>query len=133
MGKPYKTLLEDLEKPRYFLKIGTILNARMGIDMFFSSKQIERIIREDKNRIIVDVRTKDEYASGHIPGAICIPNEDITTSKPELLPDINQEILVYCRSGRRSKEASQKLADIGYTNVYEFGGIIDWTGEVVTE
>ena len=91
------------------------------------------MMSSDSGYVIVDVRTVDEFSSGHIPNAICIPNEDITTSKPELLPDINQEILVYCRSGRRSKEASQKLADIGYTNVYEFGGIIDWTGEVVTE
>lgn len=98
-----------------------------------SQDEAKAMMSSDSGYVIVDVRTVDEFSSGHIPNAICIPNEDITTSKPELLPDINQEILVYCRSGRRSKEASQKLADIGYTNVYEFGGIIDWTGEVVTE
>ena len=83
--------------------------------------------------VIVDVRRQDEYDEGHIPGAICIPNESITDSMPSELPDLEQIILVYCRSGRRSKEAAQKLFDMGYTNVYEFGGIIDWTGKIVTE
>ena len=82
---------------------------------------------------IVDVRRQDEYDEGHIPGAICIPNERIVDSMPSELPDLEQVILVYCRSGRRSKEAAQKLFDMGYINVFEFGGIIDWTGEVVTE
>jgi len=83
--------------------------------------------------VIVDVRRQDEYDEGHIPGAICIPNESITDSMPSELPDLEQIILVYCRSGRRSKEAAQKLFDMGYINVFEFGGIIDWMGEVVTE
>ena len=83
--------------------------------------------------VIVDVRRQDEYNEGHIPGAICIPNESITDSMPSELPDLEQIILVYCRSGRRSKEAAQKLFDMGYINVFEFGGIIDWTGEVITE
>lgn len=83
--------------------------------------------------VIVDVRRQDEYDEEHIPGAICIPNESITDSMPSELPDLEQIILVYCRSGRRSKEAAQKLFDMGYINVFEFGGIIDWTGEVVTE
>ncbi len=87
----------------------------------------------DDGHVIVDVRREDEYAKGHIPGAILIPNESIGTEQPSELPDLDQIILVYCRSGRRSKEASQKLADIGYTNVYEFGGIVDWTGEIVTD
>ena len=80
--------------------------------------------------VIVDVRRQDEYDAGHIPGAILIPNESITDTRPEQLPDLEQIILVYCRSGRRSKEAAQKLADMGYKNIYEFGGIIDWTGEI---
>lgn len=84
----------------------------------------------DDGHIIVDVRRQDEYDAGHIPGAILIPNESITDSRPEQLSDLEQIILVYCRSGRRSKEAAQKLADMGYTNIYEFGGIIDWTGEI---
>lgn len=87
----------------------------------------------DDGHVIVDVRRQDEYAEGHIPGAILIPNESIGTTQPDVLPDLDQIILVYCRSGRRSKEAAQKLAEIGYTNVYEFGGIIDWTGDVVSE
>ncbi len=73
--------------------------------------------------IIVDVRRQDEYDAGHIPGAILIPNESITDSRPEQLSDLEQIILVYCRSGRRSKEAAQKLADMRYKNIYEFGGI----------
>ena len=84
----------------------------------------------DDGHIIVDVRRQDEYDEGHIPGAILIPNESISTAPPTELPDKEQIILVYCRSGRRSKEAAQKLADMGYTNIYEFGGIIDWTGEI---
>ena len=87
----------------------------------------------DDGHVVVDVRRQDEYDSGHIPGAICIPNESITDTQPAELPDLNQIILVYCRTGRRSKEASQKLFDMGYKNVFEFGGIVDWTGEVVTE
>ena len=82
--------------------------------------------------VIVDVRRQDEFDEGHIPGAICIPNESIIDTQPEELPNLDQIILVNCRSGRRSKEASQKLFDMGYTNVFEFGGIIDWTGEIVT-
>ena len=91
------------------------------------------MMEQDGTQIIVDVRTQEEFDSGHIPNAICIPNENIGTEQPEELPDLDQVILIYCRSGNRSKQAAQKLADMGYTNVYEFGGIIDWTGEVVTE
>lgn len=75
--------------------------------------------------IILDVRTQEEYDSGHIKNAVCLPNEEII-SEPEILPDKDQQILVYCRSGNRSKQAAQKLADMGYTNVFEFGGILDW-------
>ena len=89
------------------------------------------MMEEDDGHIIVDVRRQDEYDTGHIPGAVCIPNESIGTEPPEELPDKKQIILIYCRSGNRSKQAAQKLFDLGYVNVYEFGGIIDWTGEVV--
>lgn len=88
------------------------------------------MMTKNDGHVIVDVRRQDEYDSGHIPGAILIPNESITDKQPQQLPDLNQVILIYCRSGRRSKEASQKLADMGYTNIYEFGGINTWTGEV---
>ncbi len=98
-----------------------------------SQDEAKLMMKEDDGHVIVDVRRADEYAQGHIPGAILIPNESITDTPPEELPDKNQIVLVYCRTGRRSKEASQKLADIGYVNVYEFGGIEDWTGEIVTE
>lgn len=81
---------------------------------------------------IVDVRTREEYETGHIPGALLIPNETISDQQPELLPDQSAVILVYCRSGNRSRQASQKLADMGYTEVYDFGGIIDWPYETVT-
>ena len=98
-----------------------------------SQEEAKQMMEQDGAQIIVDVRTQEEYDSGHIPGAICIPNESIGTEQPEELPDLDQIILIYCRSGNRSKQAAQKLFDMGYTNVYEFGGIIDWTGEIVTD
>ena len=99
-----------------------------------SQEEAKRMMDEEDDYVIVDVRREDEYAEGHIPGAILIPNESITEYEPpEELPDSDQIILVYCRSGRRSKEASEKLAKMGYSRVYEFGGIIDWTGEIVKE
>lgn len=82
-----------------------------------------------ENYIILDVRTPDEYKDRHIKGAINIPNETIGDKEPESLPDKNQLILVYCRSGNRSKQASKKLAEMGYTNIVEFGGINTWSGE----
>ena len=91
------------------------------------------IMKSEKDYIILDVRRPDEFSAGHIPNAINVPNEIIGTSEISELPDKNQLILVYCRSGRRSKEASQKLVDLGYTNVVEFGGILDWSGETVKE
>lgn len=83
--------------------------------------------------IILDVRTPEEFAEKHIPDAINIPNETIGDDSIPELPDEDQLILVYCRSGNRSKQASEKLVELGYTNVYEFGGINDWTGETVSE
>ena len=83
--------------------------------------------------VILDVRTQDEFNAGHIAGAILIPNETILDTQPALLPDLNAEILVYCRSGNRSAQAAKEIIAMGYTNVYDFGGIIDWPYEVVTE
>lgn len=80
--------------------------------------------------IILDVRRADEFAEGHIPGAINVANEDIGADKPVELPEEDKTIYVYCRSGRRSKEAAAKLAAIGYTNIIECGGILDWTGDL---
>ena len=91
------------------------------------------MMAREQGYIILDVRTQEEYDAGHIPGAIVIPNETIGTEEIDRLPDKNQLILVYCRSGNRSKQAADKLVRLGYTNVVEFGGIFDWPGEIVTE
>ena len=88
------------------------------------------MIESYDDEIILDVRTKEEYNEGHIPGAICIPNEEITEKEPKELPNKNQIIMVYCRSGNRSKVAAKKLAEMGYKKVYEFGGIKDWDGKI---
>lgn len=90
------------------------------------------MMAQETGYIILDVRRPDEFAAGHIPNAINVPNESIGTTEIPELPDKNQLIMVYCRSGRRSKEASEKLVKLGYTNVVEFGGILDWKGEIVT-
>lgn len=114
---------------------GQIKDAMDGEDMvrsytMISQDEAKEMMEKEDGHIIVDVRRQDEFETGHIPGAVCIPNESIGTEQPEELPDLDQIILIYCRSGNRSKQAAQKLFDMGYTNVYEFGGIIDWTGEI---
>ena len=96
-----------------------------------SMQEAMDMMEKEKNYIILDVRTVAEYESGHIPGAICVPNETIGTEKIPELPDKDQLILVYCRSGNRSKQASEKLMKLGYTNIVEFGGINSWPGEIV--
>ena len=96
-----------------------------------SMDDIVEIMNENNNYIILDVRTIAEYNEGHIPNAICIPNETIGSNIINELPDKEQLILVYCRSGNRSKQAAEKLRKLGYTNLIEFGGIIDWNGEIV--
>ena len=90
------------------------------------------LMEEESDYILLDVRTPQEFADKRIPGAINIPNETIGTEEIPELPEQDQLILVYCRSGNRSKQASEKLAALGYTNVVEFGGINDWPGETVT-
>ena len=95
-----------------------------------SMKEAVKMMKDEKNYIILDVRRPDEYAEGHIPGAINVPNEEIGTTEIAELPDKSQLILVYCRSGRRSKEAAGKLVKLGYTNIVEFGGIQDYEGEI---
>ena len=95
-----------------------------------TADEAARMMQEETDFVLLDVRTQEEYASGHIPGAICIPNETIGSEEIPELPDKDQLILVYCRSGNRSKQASQKLAEQDYTNVVEFGGINGWTGNL---
>lgn len=90
------------------------------------------MMAQETGYIILDVRRPDEFAAGHIPNAINVPNETIGTDEIPELPDKDQLVMVYCRSGRRSKEASEKLVKLGYTNIVEFGGILDWDGETVT-
>ena len=91
------------------------------------------MMAEERGYIILDVRRPDEFAAGHISGAINVANESIGTAEIPELPDKDQLIMVYCRSGRRSKEAAEKLVKLGYTNIVEFGGILDWKGEIVTD
>ena len=122
--------------------VGVIAVAAVGIKQHVTADQegaeytsitmedAKEIFQEKGDYLIVDVRRADEFAEGHIPGAINIANEDIVSSEPAELPDKDQVIYVYCRSGNRSKQASAKLAAMGYTNIVEFGGILDWTGEV---
>ncbi len=93
------------------------------------SEAVEMMASEN-DYIILDVRRPDEYAAGHIPNAVNVPNESIGTDEIDELPDKDRLILVYCRSGNRSKQASEKLVKLGYTNIVEFGGILDWTGEI---
>ena len=93
-------------------------------------EEAKNVFETQGDYIILDVRREDEFAEGHIPGAINVPNEDIQDTEPSELPDKNQTIYVYCRSGNRSKQAASKLVAMGYTNIIEFGGIMDWTGNI---
>ena len=96
-----------------------------------SPEEAKTIMDTESDYIIIDARTDEEFAAGHIEGAILIPEYEIADRAEKELPDKEQLILVYCRSGRRSKIASEELVKLGYTNVKEFGGIIDWPYEVV--
>ena len=98
-----------------------------------SAKEAKEIMDTENEYVIIDSRTQDEFDKGHIKGAIMIPEYEIKSSQDKLPSDKNTLILVYCRSGRRSKIASSALVELGYTNVKEFGGIIDWPYEIVTE
>ena len=96
-----------------------------------SGAEAKALMDNERDYIIIDARTQSEYDQGHIPGAIMIPEYEIADRAEKELPDKNQLILVYCRSGRRSKIAAEELVKLGYTNVKEFGGIIDWKYEIV--
>ena len=98
--------------------------------MNITAQQAKEMMDTQKNYIILDTRTQEEYDEGHIPGAILIPYDEILQKAESVLTDKNQLILVYCRSGRRSKLASEDLVKLGYQNIREFGGIIDWPYEM---
>ena len=95
-----------------------------------SSTEAQQMIEDNKDALILDVRTAAEYESGHIPNAVNLSNEDIQAGKVDSLKDKSQLIMVYCRSGNRSRQAAQKLAELGYTNVVDFGGIQSWQGDI---
>ena len=99
--------------------------------MNITQEEAKNIMDTQEGYIILDTRAQDEYDEGHIPGAIVIPHDEILEKAEEILTDKDQLILVYCRSGRRSKLAAEDLVTLGYTNIKEFGGIIDWQYEVV--
>jgi phage shock protein E len=94
-----------------------------------SPEEVNTMLQSKEDFTLVDVRTSQEYVSGHIPGAILLPNEKIADTQPSLLPDLDAKIVVYCRSGRRSAEAAKKLAAMGYTHIYDLGGILSWSYE----
>ena len=96
-----------------------------------SGAEAKALMDSESGYIIIDARTQEEYDQGHIPGAILIPEYEIADRAEKELPDKDQLILVYCRSGRRSKIAAEELVKLGYTNIKEFGGIIDWEYEIV--
>ena len=105
-------------------------NNQGAVYMNITAEEAKQIMDSEEAYIILDVRTQEEYDQGHIPGAIVISHEEIVEKAEEVLTDKDQLILVYCRSGRRSKIAAEALVELGYTNIKEFGGIIDWPYEV---
>ena len=104
-------------------------NNQEAVYMNITAEEAKKIMNSEEGYIILDTRTQEEYDEGHIPGAIVIPHDEITDRAEEELPDKDQLLLVYCRSGRRSKLAAEALVELGYTNIKEFGGIIDWPYE----
>ena len=105
-------------------------NTQEAVYVNITAQQAKEIMDTQEGYIILDTRTQEEYDEGHIPGAILIPYDEITEKAEGILTDKDQLILVYCRSGRRSKIAAADLVKLGYTNIKEFGGIIDWPYEV---
>lgn len=129
----------DIMKKLILLLLAVMLLTACGQDtesdqeavyMNITAEEAKVLMDSQEGYIILDVRTQEEYDEGHIPGAILIPNTEIEARAEEELPDKDQLILVYCRSGRRSKQAAEILVELGYTNIKEFGGIIDWPYEV---
>ena len=105
-------------------------NDQEAVYVNITAEEAKAIMDSEEGYIILDVRTQEEYDQGHIPGAIVISHEEIAEKAEEVLTDKDQLILVYCRSGRRSKIAAEALVELGYTNIREFGGIIDWPYEI---
>ena len=105
-------------------------NDQGAVYVNITAEEAKQIMDTEEGYIILDVRTQEEYNQGHIPGAIVISHEEIAEKAEDVLTDKDQLILVYCRSGRRSKIAAEALVELGYTNIKEFGGIIDWPYEV---
>ena len=126
-------------KKLVFLLLAVMLLTACGQDkennqgvvyMNITAEEAKQIMDNEEGYIILDVRTREEYDEGHIPGATQISHEEIAEKAEDVLTDKDQMILVYCRSGRRSKIAAEALVELGYTNIKEFGGIIDWPYEV---
>ena len=124
------TIIGGADGPTSVFIAGKIGDDDMNKFSQITMDEAKEIFETPGDYIILDVRRADEYAGGHIPGAINVANESINDTCPEELPDMNQTIYVYCRSGNRSKQASEKLVSLGYTNIIEFGGILDWNGEI---
>ncbi len=134
ISKRIFALLTALIIPFSFISCSNNLNSssnNKGKYEKITPKQAKEIMENEKDYIILDVRTKDEYVDEHIEGAILIPEYEIASQAEEKLQDKNKLILVYCRSGRRSKIAAEELVKLGYTNVKDFGGIIDWPYDTV--
>jgi len=106
------------------------VNGQGAVYVNITAEEAKQIMDSEEGYIILDVRTQEEYDQGHIPGATQISHEEIAEKAEKVLTDKEQLILVYCRSGRRSKIAAEALVELGYTNIKEFGGIIDWPYEV---
>ena len=126
-------------KKLYFLLLAVMLLTACGQDkendqgavyVNITAEEAKQIMDNEEGYVILDVRTQEEYDQGHIPGAVVISHEEIAEKAEKVLTDKDQLILVYCRSGRRSKIAAEALVELGYTNIREFGGIIDWPYEV---
>ena len=125
----------------YYHKVNTMTARRQIMDTktkapangfkSITMAEAQELFKTKGDYVIVDVRRAEEFADGHIPDAINIANESISTEKPAQLPKLDQTIYVYCRSGNRSKQAARKLSAMGYTRIIEFGGIMDWRGEIV--
>ena len=128
-----KKLIPILLSALMFTGCAGTSNSQTNTYRQISMDEAVTMMAQETGYIILDVRRLDEFAAGHIPNAINVPNESIGTDDIPELPDKDQLIMVYCRSGRRSKEAAEKLVKLGYTNIVEFGGILDWEGEIVTD